>query len=145
MSFGSNAGGSDGISELVYSERRRMQTLKTASCLLVAVALGSGVVPAQGGHTTIRGAGASSCSAYARLYDAFRLSSERTADFLQYEEWIDGYILGMDTSFKGAGAPRDWNQVDIGKWISDYCQDHPSDIVANAALALFKEIRAAPF
>ena len=122
-----------------------MQTFKTASCLLIAAALGSSVVPAQSGHTTIRGAGASTCSAYARLYDAFRLSSERSGYFLQYEEWIDGYILGMETAFKGAGAPRDWDQVDIGKWVSDYCQDHPSDIVANAALALFKEMRRASF
>ena len=88
------------------------------------------------------------------VYDAFRLSTDRaandvsqpaTASFLQYEEWIDGYILGMETSFKGRAAQRDWDQVDIGKWVSDYCQEHRSDIVANAALALFKEMRGAGF
>ena len=121
----------------------------------MAVALGSGVVPARGGPATIRGAGASPCSDYAQIYDAFRLSTggaasgdvarRATTNFLQYEEWIDGYLLGMETGFTGAGARRDWDQVDIGKWISDYCRGHRSEIVANAALALFKELRGASF
>jgi hypothetical protein len=51
----------------------------------------------------------------------------------------------METSFKGGGVGRAWDQVDIGKWISDYCQEHRSDIVANAALALFNEMRGAAF
>jgi hypothetical protein len=51
----------------------------------------------------------------------------------------------METSFKRDGVGRDWDQVDIGKWISDYCQEHRSDIVANAALALFKEMSTARF
>jgi len=129
-------------------------SLTIVSCLLIAAAWGSGPVPARGEPATIRGAGASTCSDYARIYDAFRLSTDRTGDgdasrraianFLQYEEWIDGYILGMETSFKGKGAQRNWDQVDIGKWISGYCQDHRSDIVANAALALFRQMRGAP-
>jgi hypothetical protein len=51
----------------------------------------------------------------------------------------------METSFKGTGAQRDWDQVDISKWIADYCQEHRSDIVANAELPLLKEVRGAPF
>jgi hypothetical protein len=116
----------------------------------MAAVLSSSVIPALSESATIRGAGASTCSDYVRVYDAFRLSTDgevarrATANFLQYEEWIDGYILGMETSFKGSGARRDWDQVDIGKWVSDYCQEHRSDIVANAALALFKKMRGAP-
>lgn len=72
------------------------------------------------------------------------ISQRATANFLQYEEWIDGCILGMETSFKGRGARRDWDQVDVGRWVSEHCQEHGSDIVANAALALFKEMRGAP-
>ena len=129
---------------------RYRQKLRTVSCFVMAAALSSSVLPARSESTTIRGAGASTCSDYVRAYDAFRLSTNgdgarrATANFLQYEEWIDGYLLGMETSFKGRGARRDWDQVDIGKWISDYCQDHRSDIVANAALAMFREIRGAP-
>lgn len=139
----------------IVVESRRVQRRKTVFCLLTAVALSSSAVPARSEPATIRGAGASTCSDYAQVYNAFRLSTDRAgnnevakfaaANFLQYEEWIDGYILGMETSFKGASAQRDWGQVDIGKWISDYCQEHRSDIVANAALALFKEMRGASF
>jgi hypothetical protein len=121
----------------------------------MAAALSLSAVPALSEPATIRGAGASTCREYARVYDAFRLSMDSVADaaaarratasFMQYEEWIDGYILGMETSFKGASARRDWDQVDIGKWISDYCQEHRLDIVTNAALALFKEMRGASF
>lgn len=129
--------------------------MRTVSCLLMAAALSLSVIPARSEHTTIRGAGASTCSDYARVYDALRLSNEAgadsdvsrqaTANFLQYEEWIDGYILGRETSFKDRGEQRDWGQVDIGKWVSEYCHEHRSDVVANAALALFKEMRGAPF
>jgi len=119
----------------------------------MAAALSSSVIPAFSEGATIRGAGASTCGDYVRVYDAFRLSTDRaaadvsrraTTNFLQYEEWIDGYLLGMETSLKGASAQRGWDQVDIGKLVSDYCQEHRSDIVANAALALFKEMRGAP-
>jgi hypothetical protein len=151
MGFGHNASRSDGILDWpALVESMGARRLKAVSCLLMAAALSSGVVPALSENATIRGAGASTCSDYVRVYDAFRLSTDgelsrrATANFLQYEEWIDGYILGMETSFKGRGAQRDWDQVDIGKWISDYCQEHRSDVVANAALAMFREIRGAP-
>jgi hypothetical protein len=121
----------------------------------MAAGLSSGVSPASSESATIRGAGASTCSDYVRVYDAFRLGMDRGVDddlgrgaranFLQYEEWIDGYILAMETIFKSTGAKRDWVQVDIGRWVSDYCQEHRSDIVANAALAMFREVRGAPF
>jgi hypothetical protein len=137
------------------ADSRGTQRRTTAPYLLMALALSASVVPARSEHATVRGAGASTCHDYAQVYQAFRLSKDRagdgeveryaTASFLQYEEWIDGFILGMETSFKGGGVERDWDQVDIGKWISDYCQEHRSDIVANAALALFKEMRGASF
>jgi hypothetical protein len=135
-------------------ESRRARRLKTVFCFLMAAALSSSVVPARSETTTIRGAGASTCSDYVQVYDAFRFSMDTVADsgvargatanFLQYEEWIDGYILGMETSLRRAGVQRDWDHVDIGKWVSDYCREHRSDIVANAALAMFREMRGAP-
>jgi hypothetical protein len=141
-------------SNALVPSRRAARRLKTVSCLMAA-ALSSSVIPALGGATTIRGAGASTCDDYVRVYDESRLtmdgvpdgdvSRRATANFLQYEEWIDGFILGMETSFRGPGVRRDWDQVDVGKWVSGYCQKHPSDIVANAALALFREMRGASF
>jgi hypothetical protein len=133
---------------------RSGRALASMSCL-IALAIGSGAAPARSEHATIRGAGASTCGDYAQVYQAFRLSKNRagneeaaqyaTASLLQYEEWIDGYILGMETSIKGGGVAYERDPVDVGKWISDYCQEHRSDIVANAALALFKEMSAMRF
>src|SRR5262249_30356874 len=132
----------------------RAQRLKTVSCLLMAAALSSSIAPARSEPSTIRGAGASACSDYVRIYDEFRLSMNRTdgdisrhdsAKLLQYQELIYGYILGMETSLRGRVGQSDWDQVDIGKWVSDYCMEHRSEIVANAALALFKAMRGAPF
>jgi len=137
------------------ADSRGAQGRTTLSYLLMALALSASVVPARSEHATVRGAGASTCGDYAQVYQAFRLSKDHAGDgevarsaaanVLHYEEWIDGYILGMETSFKRDGVGRDWDQVDIGKWISDYCQEHRSDIVANAALALFKEMSTARF
>jgi hypothetical protein len=106
------------------------------SCLLIAAALSASVIPASSEATTIRGAGASTCSDYVRVYDAFRLSTDgdvsrrATANFLQYEEWIDGA-----TGIK-------WT---LGNGPRTICQEHRSDIVANAALALFREMRGPSF
>jgi hypothetical protein len=70
------------------------------------------------------------------------VSRRATVNFLQYEEWIDGHLLGMERMFKRASAQRDWDQVDIGRWISDYCQEHRLEVVANAALALSRKCAA---
>jgi len=130
------------------------QRLKTVSWLL-GVLLSSTMSPGQSQSATIRGAGASSCSDYAQVYDAFRPSVDPPGDsdssrraaaaFFQYEEWIDGYILGLETGSLGSGVRRDWDRVDVGRWIYIYCQEHRSDIIANAALALFKEMGGPPY
>lgn len=110
-----------------------LRTLKALTWFLTAFALGSGAVPARSEPATVRGAGASICSDYAQVYDAFT-STERAddgqvarfarANTLQYEEWVDGFILGMETSFKGVTPRRDLDRIDIGKWISGYCHEH---------------------
>ena len=129
--------------------RSALGTSRRALACLIVIAMGLGVAPARSETATVRGAGASTCGVYTQVYDGLHLAAGKatdgavSADFLQYEEWIDGYILGMETSFKGRAAQRDWDQVDIGKWVSNYCEEHRSDIVANAALALFKEMRCA--
>ena len=117
------------------ADSRGAQRRTTVSYLLMAFALSAVVVPARSEHATVRGAGASTCDDYAQVYQAFRLSKDRAGDG----------AVGKRLGIEGGGVERAWDQVDIGKWISDYCQEHRSDIVANAALALFKEMRAAAF
>jgi len=57
---------------------------------------------------------------------------------LQYEEWIDGYVFGMETNVGSACVLRDRGQVGMREWIYEFRQKHPPEIVANAALALFQ-------
>lgn len=114
---------------------KRVRRLKIAPRLLIAAALCLSAMPARSEHAVIRGAGASTCSDYARVYDAFRLSMDQAADgdvsrhatanFLQYEEWSDGYILGWRraskaqayspigiTSTSGDGSPTIARNID---------------------------------
>jgi hypothetical protein len=102
---------------------------------------------------TLYGAGASPCRNFSEIFDAFRpflngaahdlIAQRATANFLQYEEWIDGYIFGMETNMRSTRALRDWDQASASEWIYGFGQKHPSDIVANAALAFFKTLSGA--
>jgi hypothetical protein len=60
---------------------------------------------------TLHGAGASSCRDFAEILDAFRpfldgtahdvVAQRTTANYLQYEEWLEGYIFGIETNIRG--------------------------------------------
>ena len=63
---------------------------------------------------------------------------------LQCEQWIEGYIFGMETNIRNADVLRDWDEVGMREWIYGFCQKHPSEIVANAALAFFEMLSGAP-
>jgi len=105
---------------------------------------------AQDKPVAIHGAGSSSCGKYVEVYDAYRpfidgnaggvVAWQATANYWQYEEWIEGYIFGMDTRVYRAHPLRDWDQAGMRVWVYNYCQKHPIDVVANAALAFFKEL-----
>jgi hypothetical protein len=70
---------------------------------------------------TLDGAGASACRDFAEIFDALRPFLEDTpttwsqkraiANYLQYEEWIEGYFFGMETNIRSARVLRDWDQV----------------------------------
>jgi len=126
------------------------RTLIFAIALLAIAASNSEPAFAQGKPVAIHGAGGSSCGKYVKVYDAFRpfmdgsagdfVAWQATADYWQYEEWVQGYIFGMDTRVYGARPLRDWDQAGMRLWIYNYCQKHPVDNVANAALSFFKEL-----
>ena len=98
--------------------------------------------------------GASTCRDFAEIFDAFRpflketahdaVAQRATANYLQYEEWIEGYLFGMGTNIHSGGVLRDWDEVGMREWIYGFCQKHPSEIVANAALAFFEMLSGAP-
>ena len=90
---------------------------------------------------TLHGAGASSCRDFAEILDAFRpfvdgtahdvVAQRTTANYLQYEEWLEGYIFGIETNIRGAGVLHDWIK---SAWES----------VVNAALAFFEMLSSSP-
>ena len=112
------------------------------------------LTPAEARSKTPNGAGASTCRDFAEIFDAFRpfiketahdaVAQRATANYLQYEEWIEGYLFGMGTNIHSGGVLRDWDEVGMREWIYGFCQKHPSEIVANAALAFFEMLSGAP-
>ncbi len=88
------------------------RTKAAAIVLLVLASSNPAPVFAQGKPVAIHGAGGSSCGKYVEVYDAYRpfidgnsggiVALQATANYGQYEEWIDGYIFGMDTRVYGA-------------------------------------------
>lgn len=86
---------------------------------------------------TLHGAGASSCRDFAEILDAFRpfldgtahdvVAQRTTANYLQYEEWLEGYIFGIETNIRGAGVLHDWDQVGMGE-----CRERGACLLRNA-------------
>jgi hypothetical protein len=98
-------------------------------------------------QTFVRGAGGQSCASYVQAYEAYRPfignetgigASVAIGDYEQYEAWIQGYIFGVDSWNKR--PLRHFDRAAMQVWIYDYCQKHPLEIVANAALAFYREI-----
>ena len=98
--------------------------------------------------TTIHGAGGSSCGQYVQVYDAYRpfrdentggvIGWQARANYWQYEEWIEGYLFGVDSWNKR--QVRNYDEAAMQVWFYNYCQKQPLDVVANAALAFYKEL-----
>jgi len=56
----------------------------------------------------------------------------------QYEAWIQGYLYGVDSW--NAGQIRQFDRAGLQLWVYNYCQQHPLELVVNAALAFYKEV-----
>ena len=99
-------------------------------------------------NVTIHGAGGASCGTYVQVYEAYRpfigtndggiVASQATANYWQYEEWIEGYLYGVDSW--NQSTIRDYDRAGMQLWVYQYCQQHPLDVVANAALALYRNL-----
>jgi hypothetical protein len=97
--------------------------------------------------TIIRGVGTMSCANYIQAYDAYRPfignetgigASVAIGNYEQYEAWIQGYLFGVDSWNKR--QVRQFDRAAMQVWVYDYCQKHPLALVANAALAFYREI-----
>ena len=125
---------------------------KTATAFVFTVLMSSYAGPsfAFGKPMVVHGAGGSSCGDYVVAYDAYRpfiegksggiLEWQAEANYWQFEEWVNGYIYGMETRLYAQPPLRPWDEAGMRLWIYDYCQRHPIDVVANAALAFYKAL-----
>jgi hypothetical protein len=121
---------------------------QTKILLLVYMAVASiPSVAATQKTVALRGAGGESCAAYVQAYDAYRpfigneqgiVASRAYENFYQYEAWIQGYLFGVDSWNKKPIKLFDRSAMQL--WVYNYCQKKPLDVVANAALAFYKEI-----
>jgi hypothetical protein len=99
-------------------------------------------------NVSVRGAGSFSCAVYVQAYDAYRpfadgneggvVAQTAAADFMPYEAWIQGYLFGVDSWNKD--QIRSFDRAGLQLWVYNYCQKHPLDIVANAALAFYRSL-----
>ena len=90
-----------------------------------------------------------SCGTYVKAYDAFRSKDGKVSSVLdwpdiaryrQFEEWINGYVFGLETRVFKSQPLRPWDRNGMQVWINNYCEKHPLENVANAALAFFKTL-----
>lgn len=125
---------------------RRVLWLSSISFLL-AVAFAPTELEAQK-PVVLHGAGGGSCGKYVQVYDAYKpysdgntgdvLAWQATANYWQYEQWIEGYLFGVDSWNRR--EIRSFDEAGMQLWIYNYCQKHPIDPVANAALAFYREL-----
>lgn len=119
-----------------------------AICLAFLVALPLSSVQAKEGPYYILGAGASSCGSYVTAYDEYRpyaagngsglLAMHAAASYLQYQSWIQGYIVGVDAV--AGGHMRSIDEAGLQQWIYSYCKANPLKNVVDAANQLYFEL-----
>jgi hypothetical protein len=66
------------------------------------------------------------------------IATQATSNYAQFEAWIQGYLFGVDSWNKH--QIKNFDRAGMQLWVYTYCQKHPLDIVANAALAFYREL-----
>jgi hypothetical protein len=96
-------------------------------------------------RAVVRGAGSETCAQYIQAYDQYRTlsasgttASQAITNFLQYEAWIQGYLFGVDSWNRG--EIRDFDRAGMQLWVYGYCQKHSLQLIADAALAFYREL-----
>lgn len=96
-------------------------------------------------RVVVRGAGSESCAQYVQAYDQYRTlvasgttASQAITNYLQYEAWIQGYLFGVDSWNRG--EIRGFDRAGMQIWVYGYCQKHSLQLIADAALAFYREL-----
>ena len=117
--------------------------MRVSSCALAAL-LSLAVMPAEA--LPLEGAGTAKCSDFIKFY-----LSGSNSDVLVFLSWAQGYMSGLNAAdMRSGGHGRDLSSIsteDEQQFLHDYCQEHPTDDVASAAISLYKQMhppRSAP-
>ena len=96
-------------------------------------------------RVVVRGAGSESCTQYVQAYDQYRTfiasgttASQVISNYLQYEAWIQGYLFGVDSWNRD--KITDFDRAGMQVWVYGYCQRHSPQLIADAALAFYREL-----
>jgi hypothetical protein len=101
-----------------------------------------------GVYIEFHGVGMESCGEYVVAYDNYKpyintaksgvTTSREVAQYWEYQNWINGFLAGVTA---GSQRPiRSYDNVGMGLWIYNYCQQHPMDHIFTAAGSLWKEL-----
>jgi hypothetical protein len=109
-----------------------------AASLVLALALPGAVSAAP---YQVRGPGGRSCHAWTE----YRASSPLPGVM---EGWVTGFLTAMNAMSAANGAGPDlavgMDDAAVASWIDTYCEDHPDDRLATAALTLASELEKPP-
>jgi len=90
------------------------------------------------GDYSVKGEGNYSCPEYASA------KRSNTAKLYSSMSWVQGFITGMNyqrSRDEGSDSfiAQDIPAASIARWIENYCREHPSDDVADAAEAFVEK------
>jgi hypothetical protein len=96
--------------------------------------VGSAPVRSQEKYVEIHGQGGRSCGSFIKSKQPHTLQ-----DSIHYQDmgWVQGFLFGIDTWNPYTVRHYDYNGLDL--WLEEYCKKHPIQILANAALAFYRE------
>ena len=103
-------------------------------------------------RVAVHGAGAYSCARFVQVSDAYspfangsdgsQAAWQASSAYWQFEQWIDGYIFGVDV--KNSRPARNWDRAGMQLWMYSYCQKQPQELIANAARAFYATLSGRP-
>jgi hypothetical protein len=126
--------------------------MRVSLAVYFAAMIWGAVAHAETGMVTTMGVGSNSCGKFIAAIgkippgklnvmnntDAGRLVSENA----QYQEWLMGFLTGMNAAHAGGQQIEDLDIAGIDLWMRNWCNKHPTKMVFDGAIALINEVRS---
>jgi hypothetical protein len=99
-----------------------------------------GAVPlAHASEVTIYGAGLNACKDYSESKD------QASPDIVAYTDWLSGYLSGVNTTSNHRNNFLSHDDLESAmSWLGDFCREHPTQRLAEAAWMLILTARSGP-